>query len=271
MRRRQGRSRIAARLLAVMTASMVAFGAASMIVDAPLAQAQGQRAPASGAAPAGATPAAGAAPAGAAPAAGAPAGADGGDAGETADTGEADGSAAAPDQEALDIDALRQEYLRLRDELFRSRARAATVASALYSTRIRILLDYDSARYYAVTRATVRLDGAGVYDDTSGAIGTDKAPRFEGYVAPGRHQLGVRIEAVGKDDERFTSIIDNTFTIQAPAGKDVIVRVSARDDGDIPYAWEKKQRGSYGLRLDVAVEAVGRGEADDASGVRRRK
>lgn len=179
--------------------------------------------------------------------------------------------AAAADQEALDIDALRQEYLRLRDELFRSRARAATVASALYSTRLRVHLDYESARFYALTRATIRLDGASIYDDTSGAIGNDTAPRFEGYVAPGRHQLSVRIEALGKDDERFTSIIDNTFTIQALAGKDVVIRARARDGGDIPYAWEKKQRGSYGLHLDVAVEAMDRGKADAAGGVRRRK
>lgn len=178
--------------------------------------------------------------------------------GDTEATG---GGGAIPDQEALDIDALRQEYLRLRDELFRSRARAATVASALYSTRLRVHLDYESARFYAVTRATIRLDGANVFDDTGGAVGADKAPRFEGFVAPGRHRLSIRIEATGKDDERFTSVIDNTFTIQAPAGKDVVIRARAKDGGDIPYAWEKKQRGSYGLHLDVAVEAVPRAEA----------
>ena len=183
---------------------------------------------------------------------------------DAADAGDAAGdAAAAPDQEVLDIDALRQEYLRLRDELFRSRARAAAVASALYSTRLRVHLDYESARFYAVTRATIRLDGANVFDDTGSAVGTDKAPRFEGYVAPGRHRLSIRIEATGKDDERFTSVIDNTFTIQAPAGKDVVIRARAKDGGDIPYAWEKKQRGTYGLHLDVAVEAVPRAEAAD--------
>lgn len=176
--------------------------------------------------------------------------------GETpADTGE---EAPAPDQEALDIDALRQEYLRLRDELFRSRARAAAVASALYSTRLRIHLDHESARFYTITRSTVHLDGANVYDDTTGAIGADRAVRFEGFVAPGSHRIGVRIEATGKDDERFATVIDNTFTLEAPAGKDVIVRIRARDAGDLPYAWEKKQRGSYKLALEVAVETVKR-------------
>jgi hypothetical protein len=170
--------------------------------------------------------------------------------------GESAEGTVAPDQEALDIDALRQEYLRLRDELFRSRARAAAVASALYSTRLRIHLDHDSARFYTITRSTVHLDGANVYDDTTGAIGADRAVRFEGYVAPGSHRIGVRIEATGKDDERFVTVIDNAFTLEAPAGRDVIVRIRARDAGDIAYAWEKKQRGSYKLALDVAVETV---------------
>jgi hypothetical protein len=176
--------------------------------------------------------------------------------------------ATAPDQEALDIDALRQEYLRLRDELFRSRARAAAVASALYSTRLRIHLDHESARFYTITRSTIRLDGANVYDDSEGAIGADRAVRFEGFVAPGSHRVGVRIEATGKDDERFASVVENTFTLEAPAGKDVIVRIRARDAGDIAYAWDKKQRGSYKLQLDVAVETATRKGQDKQSAAR---
>lgn len=185
--------------------------------------------------------------------------------GEGEDGAGEDGATVAPDQEALDIDALRQEYLRLRDELFRSRARAAAVASALYSTRLRVHLDHESARFYTITRSTIRLDGANVYDDSEGAIGADRAVRFEGYVAPGSHRIGVRIEATGKDDERFGSVVENTFTLEAPAGKDVIVRIRARDTGDIAYAWDKKQRGSYKLQLDVAVETVTRKGQDRQS------
>ena len=66
-----------------------------------------------------------------------------------------------------DVDSLRQEYLALRDELFKSRARANAVASALYSTRIQIKLTWTSARYYSVAKAQVRLDGATVYEDAS--------------------------------------------------------------------------------------------------------
>lgn len=156
--------------------------------------------------------------------------------------------------ESSDLEALRQEYLRLRDELFRSRARAAAVASAMYSTRLVIHLNYNSSRFHTVTRATVRLDGANVYDDASSAIANDTAARFEGFVAPGRHVISIRIETTSKDDERFTSTSEHSFTIQAPAGKNVVITAKAKDDGDIAYAWQKKERGSYQPSLIVTVK-----------------
>jgi hypothetical protein len=156
------------------------------------------------------------------------------------------------------VDALRKEYLSLRDQLFRSRARAAAVASSLYSTRLRILLDYGSSRFYTVTRATIRLDGAGVYDDAQGAIAADRAPRWDGFVAPGRHMVTVRIEATGKDDQRFTTALETSFSVQAPAGKDVVVKCAAQDEGDIAYQWQRSEEGSYKLRLDVSIASVAR-------------
>lgn len=157
-------------------------------------------------------------------------------------------------ESAIDVDSLRKQYLELRDQLFRSRARAAALGSSLYSTRIRLHLDYKSGRFYTITRAVIRLDGANVYDDTQGAIASDTAPRFDGFVAPGRHQVTVRIEATGKDDQRFTTALESSFVVQAPPGKDVIVKCSAEDDGDIAYQWKKSEEGSYKLRLDVGID-----------------
>ena len=157
-------------------------------------------------------------------------------------------------ESAIDVDTLRKQYLELRDQLFRSRARAAALGSSLYSTRIRLHLDYKSGRFYTITRAVIRLDGANVFDDTQGAIAADSAPRFDGFVAPGRHQVTVRIEATGKDDQRFTTALESSFVVQAPPGKDVIVKCSAEDDGDIAYQWKKSEEGSYKLRLDVGID-----------------
>jgi hypothetical protein len=169
---------------------------------------------------------------------------------------------------ALDVDALRQEYLTLRDELFASRARAATVASALYSTRVQVQLTFANPRFHGVTRALIRLDGASVYDDDKGSIASDDAVRFDGWIAPGRHQLVFRVEAVAVEDDRFTSATESAIVVEAIAGKDLKVVARARDDGDIAYAWKKKQKGSYKLGLTVAVKTVARPGGKEPAGAR---
>jgi len=161
-----------------------------------------------------------------------------------------------------DVDTLRQEYLSLRDELFKSRARANAVASQLYSTRIQIKLTYTSGRYYSPVKASIRLDGASVYENATGAIAGDDGIRFDGYVAPGRHLVTFRVEAVGKDDDSFASVTESQITVKAVAGKDLVVAAKAKDGGDIAYEWTKKEKGSYGLALDVAVKTAARADGD---------
>jgi hypothetical protein len=155
-----------------------------------------------------------------------------------------------------DVDSLRQEYLSLRDELFKSRARANAVASALYSTRIQIRFAWTTGRYYGVNKAQVRLDGATVYEDAGGAIAGDDGVRFDGYVAPGRHVVTFHVEATGKDDDSFTESTESQIVVKAVAQKDLIVAAKAHDSGDIAYAWKKSEHGSYGIGIDVSVKAA---------------
>lgn len=167
----------------------------------------------------------------------------------------------APTGEGADVDALRQEYLQLRDELFASRARAATIASALYSTRVQIRFGFGSARFWGVGRAVIRLDGASVFDDTSGAVGADDAVRFDGWIAPGRHLVTLRLETIGKDDDRFTTATETTFVVQAVAGKDLTIDARTSDGGDIAYAWKRGERGTYRIGIDVDVKTTARAAA----------
>jgi len=159
-----------------------------------------------------------------------------------------------------DVDTLRQEYLSLRDELFKSRARANAVASQLYSTRISVKLAWDSGRYYGVSKAVIRLDGSTVYEDTKGQIAADDGVRFDGYVAPGKHTITFHVDAAGKDDDSFTSATESTVVVKAVAGKDLVVAAHARDGGDIAYEWKKTEHGKYGLGIDVSVKTTARVE-----------
>ena len=164
-----------------------------------------------------------------------------------------------PAGKGADVDSLRQEYLALRDELFKSRARANAVAGQLYSTRMTIKFTWGSARYYGVSKASIRLDGATVFEDAAGAIASDDGVRFDGYVAPGRHLVTFHVEATGKDDDSFTSTTEAQITVKAVANKDLVVAAKGKDNGDIAYAWKKSERGSYGLGIDVAVKSVAQG------------
>ncbi len=182
-----------------------------------------------------------------------------------AGTGGGSGAPAEPAEPApaadADVDTLRQEYLSLRDELFKSRARANTVASQLYSTRVQIKLTYTTARFYNPAKASIRLDGANVFENTGGAIAGDDNIRFDGYVAPGRHLITFHVEATGKDDDSFTSVTETQIVVKAVAGKDLVVAAKAKDSGDIAYEWKRKEKGSYGLGIDVAVKTTKRDEA----------
>ncbi|HSD88028.1 MAG TPA: hypothetical protein VLB44_10960 [Kofleriaceae bacterium] len=186
-------------------------------------------------------------------------------------SGSGSGSAAPPPAEGkdkeetdkepkdVDVDSLRQEYLSLRDELFKSRARANAVASQLYSTRVTIKFNWGSARYYGVSKASIRLDGATVYEDATGAIATDDGVRFDGYVAPGRHLVTFHVEATGKDDDSFTSSTETQVVVKAVQNKDLVVNAKGHDSGDIAYAWKHGEHGSYGLGIDVGVKTVASG------------
>jgi hypothetical protein len=158
--------------------------------------------------------------------------------------------------DAQDVDSLRQEYLSLRDELFKSRARANAVASQLYSTRIQVKLTYTTGRFYTPSKSSIRLDGATIYEDATGAIAGDDGIRFDGYVAPGRHLVTFRVEATGKDDDTFTSTTESQIVVKAVGGKDLVVAAKARDAGDIAYQWKRTETGSYGLGIDVAVKTA---------------
>src|SRR5689334_23381381 len=68
--------------------------------------------------------------------------------------------AAAP----IDLTKLRAEYDRLRDELYRARARAQLVEEAVWSARLGAVVRWKGAPDFILRRAEVRLDGDSIWD-----------------------------------------------------------------------------------------------------------
>jgi hypothetical protein len=122
-----------------------------------------------------------------------------------------------------------------------------------------IKFTWGSARHYGVSKASIRLDGATVYEDATGAIANDDGIRFNGYVAPGRHLVTFHVEATGKDDDSFTSATEAQIVVKAVANKDLVITAKGKDSGDIAYSWKRNESGSYGLGIDVSVKSVASG------------
>ena len=53
--------------------------------------------------------------------------------------------------------------------------------------------------------------------------------------------------------------------VKAVAGKDLIVLAKAKDSGDIAYEWKRKEKGSYGLGIDVSIKTTKRDDAPAAA------
>src|SRR5437867_11963744 len=114
---------------------------------------------------------------------------------------------------------------------------------------MQIRLTWTAGSYCGVSKASIRLDGAQVYEDATGAIAGDDGVRFDGYVAPGRHLVTFHVEATGKDDDSFTSSTESQVVVKAVANKDLVVAAKGRDAGDIAYEWKRSEHGSYGLGI----------------------
>jgi hypothetical protein len=112
-----------------------------------------------------------------------------------------------------------------------------------------------------VSKASIRLDGATVFEDNSGAIATDDGVRFDGYLAPGRHLVTFHVEATGKDDDTFTSRTESQVVVKAVPNKDLVIAAKGHDSGDIAYSWKRSEKGNYGLGIDVGVKTVASGTA----------
>lgn len=142
--------------------------------------------------------------------------------------------AAPPGPSDKDLDKLRAEYEQLRDALFRSRARAATLQGALFSTKLNVSLRWKATRHYVVRRAQVRLDEAQLWDSGDRPVGDDRVKVGEAQLAPGHHELSLRLEVRAKENDKLGYSSEHSFALDVPEGKITQADIIADEDGDLP-------------------------------------
>jgi len=156
---------------------------------------------------------------------------------------------AAPAQPPVDLEKLRADYDRLREELFRARARAQIVAEATYPSRLSATLRWKGGADQLIRHAQIRLDGGEVWDSGDKPVTDDLITVAERGIKPGPHALTVRLEVhpgkKNKDAEKLGYVSEHTFAVIVPDKTKTRVEITADEDGDPP---------EYEPSLDVEID-----------------
>jgi hypothetical protein len=154
-----------------------------------------------------------------------------------------------PDKAMIDLEALSNEYHSLRDELFRSRAKAEMVGKQLYKTRLVATFQYKAQRAWPLKKVTLKLDDQPVADQDAPNASDDPIRLFEGFVAPGRHKVAVRVECGATGDANQSYTAESSFVVEAVDGKQSRVRLSVDETGDGPQSLAKNKAGTFDVRV----------------------
>ncbi len=144
-----------------------------------------------------------------------------------------------PAPPVVDLAKLRAEYDRLRDELFRARARAALVEQAIYASKLGATLRWKGAPNFVLHRAEIRLDGIVIWDSGEKPLVDELIKVSERPIKPGPHSVTVKIDVrPGTKAEKEHSDLgyesEQTFVVNVPDARTTTVVFTADDDGDLP-------------------------------------
>jgi hypothetical protein len=156
-----------------------------------------------------------------------------------------------PPPPSVDLQKLRADYDRLRDELFRARSRAQVVEDGLWNARLAATLRWKAAPDYVIRRAEVRLDGGTIWDSGDKPVTDDKLTIAERPCKPGPHSFTLRLEVrpgtkkKGKDIDNLGYASEQTFAIVVADAKLTTVRLTGDEDGSLP---------EYEPRIELELE-----------------
>ncbi|MGZ3426535.1 MAG: hypothetical protein ACXVCV_07795 [Polyangia bacterium] len=157
----------------------------------------------------------------------------------------------------VDLDTLNNEYNQLRDELFRSRAKAHLLGDALFKTKIVATFLYKAQRAWPIKKVTLKIDDQPVFTADSPAT-QDPLKLYDGFAAPGRHTLAVRVECGATGEDRVAYGAEGTFVVDVAENKQSNVAFVVDETGDGPTKIAKKREGTFDVRVRADLETVER-------------
>jgi len=162
-----------------------------------------------------------------------------------------------PTKANVDLDALNAEYNGLRDELFRARAKSHLLGDALFKTKIVATFMYKAQRAWPIKKVTLKIDDQPVFTADSPST-QDPLKLYDGFAAPGKHTLAVRVECGATGEERVAYGAEGTFVVDVAENKQSNVNFTVDETGDGPTKLAKKREGSFDVRVKADLETVER-------------
>ena len=107
---------------------------------------------------------------------------------------------------------------------------------------------------------TLKLDDQPVFTADSPAT-QDPLKLYDGFAAPGKHTLAVRVECGATGEDRVAYAAEGTFVVDVADGKQSRRRPSSVDEtGDGPQPIAKKREGTFDVRVRADVRDRGAGQ-----------
>jgi hypothetical protein len=182
----------------------------------------------------------------------------------TADKGKAESTqpAATPEAESAppaeaprgpDVSALRKDLSAVLDELTQARARASSLVKALFGTRVSVSVAR-RADDQRLSRIILRFDGVPVHDSEGTAIAREEARLFDGFAAPGVHELTIVVSEASPKKPDYSYTREEKFRFEIKKGTATKIRVLLRDKSDMAEELPEDDEGEYHVETTVRVE-----------------
>lgn len=158
----------------------------------------------------------------------------------------------APPGEDGALRKIEEELARVMDELVSARARAAVLSQALFRTKLEVEV-VRRADDTQLARIVLKLDGTPIHDSDGSALARDRAELFEGYVAPGMHELTIELTEQARENSAFGYVRSERYRIDIKPKLRTKVELIVRDDSDMAEEASEGDDGSYDVHTELRV------------------
>ena len=155
------------------------------------------------------------------------------------------------EEETTDLGPLRAELASLMDELVQTRSRIAVLGEHLFQTKVSIRVE-NRAGDQVLSNFALRLDGAPVFQ-ADGDVGEEGRQAFEGFAAPGPHELTIEAEQRARADDEYRYVQRDRYRFQVVQGKLTEIVITLDDHSDVAEDFADDGEGEYDVRTRVRI------------------